>query len=582
MPEIVIPFVEVNSQRNPDAYNNSSKDARAVNCVYKLAPNPITREMEVWCEKRAGLEVISNLDGTNIGHAIRGSYTASASAVTTARYSVFRSAAGSGRVFSGTTLLGTTDSLTGGMGPVHITQAVVGGVLHVFFGMPPLNTDSIEAYYYDTSVSTGTTTFTADTTSGNPTLANVSSTANLREGQKLSGTGIAAGARIASGGISGTNVTMTANATANGSTITITQEHLSKFMSANFPARSVGPILNMDGYNVTLDFANNRLYNSNSNSVTTWGASDYLALSDIPDNPISMQKIGKTIYTFGASAISQFTNNGNPTGSVFSRSGGISEMGVPIVSFSPCVVLDNVLYFISSRGGIFALSGEGMKRISNDFLDALMASSQASTLNIGSSAGCAYLDAFYYGGKPYLMLGGINWENLLFTTFTARYQFWYDVKDNAWSEQDFTISSTARCMRFNSNAAMRSVDAIAVAPLGTTYQLDLNSPVYTDAGSTMTMTLQTNKKDLGRGKRVSFFDASLIGDEQASGTATLSYSDDDYANWTTAGTFDLTDLTQKIHRLGSSKFPRAWRLQDSNNQAARYQGLRLRYEVGSH
>lgn len=62
--------------------------------------------------------------------------------------------------------------------------------------------------------------FTANTTTGSTVLTNVSSNKFLVRGQALSGTGVATGAYIAD--ISGTTVTMSAAATANGSGISIT------------------------------------------------------------------------------------------------------------------------------------------------------------------------------------------------------------------------------------------------------------------------------------------------------------------------------------------------------------------------
>ena len=64
-------------------------------------------------------------------------------------------------------------------------------------------------------------TFTADTTSGSAILTSLDALTNVTLGDELTGAGIPAGARILSID-SGTQVTMTANATATGSTVTIT------------------------------------------------------------------------------------------------------------------------------------------------------------------------------------------------------------------------------------------------------------------------------------------------------------------------------------------------------------------------
>jgi hypothetical protein len=76
-------------------------------------------------------------------------------------------------------------------------------------------------------------TFTADTTSGSPILTSMSDQVEVTLGDELTGAGIPAGARVLSID-SATQVTMTANATATASTVTIT----------HFGAYQVGKLVN--------------------------------------------------------------------------------------------------------------------------------------------------------------------------------------------------------------------------------------------------------------------------------------------------------------------------------------------------
>ena len=74
----------------------------------------------------------------------------------------------------------------------------------------------------------------------------------------------------------------------------------------------------------------------------------------------------------------------------------------------------------------------------------------------------------------------------------------------------------------------------------------------------------------------------LVCDKQASGTATIEYSDDDYGTWTTAGTFDMTSMNPIIYNLGAHQGGRAYRLTHSANTAFRAEALIFDYEIGSH
>ena len=93
-------------------------------------------------------------------------------------------------------------------------------------------------------------TFTADTTSGSAILTSLDALTNVTLGDELTGAGIPAGARILSID-SGTQVTMTANATATGSTVTIT--HFGEFRTGklvNATPDADGEIL-IQGYKST-------------------------------------------------------------------------------------------------------------------------------------------------------------------------------------------------------------------------------------------------------------------------------------------------------------------------------------------
>ena len=564
MPKIRLPLVGANSQRNPDAYNNTSKDCRYVNCVIKTAPNPITRKNEFFLEKRAGVEAISTVDGTNYGCGVLVSGGN--------RYSVFQTAS-SGRIFSGTTLIGTTDSISGtppqAMGTCQISEVSLAGTAYLFFAHPrqAISPTPQAVYYLDTTV-TGST-ITADTNS-NTSLTNASSTTNIRVGQKITGTRIAANTRITA--INGTTLTISIAATGSGVGDTITYERVSKILSANFPTRSTGHIFSLNGRLFALDATNARIYQSNFNDPQTWAADGYTSLDYLADIAVSIKQNGMTCYGFGQNSIEIFQYAGNASGSQLSRV-GVVDNGVPVSSYNPVVTINGVVYFVGFNGGVYRMSESSPQKISTPVVDAIMASGVSQ-----STAQAPYIDCFYYDGRPFLSVTGNNLAQT--SNAVATFTFWYDIELNVWTEQVFTVSAVNRPFRFNSIGELRQVGCISLGPLGKTYKLNFNTPVYQDDSNAMTMTAQLGNSDLGDPRRKFFRRAWLVGDTQSAGTVTLEYSDDDYASWVTAGTFDLTNLGISINRLGSSG-KRAWRLTDSNNQAARYQALDLEFDVGT-
>ena len=84
--------------------------------------------------------------------------------------------------------------------------------------------------------------------------------------------------------------------------------------------------------------------------------------------------------------------------------------------------------------------------------------------------------------------------------------------------------------------------------------------------------------DLGTSKRKRIKSIRLICDARSAGTCTLEWSDDDYATWSTARTFDLTSKEPKLTSCGSHKGYRAYRLTVTGNAAFRAEALEIEYE----
>jgi hypothetical protein len=108
---------------------------------------------------------------------------------------------------------------------------------------------------------------------------------------------------------------------------------------------------------------------------------------------------------------------------------------------------------------------------------------------------------------------------------------------------------------------------------------------YQDNGSTLVMTAQTDNLDQGTSKRKSVTSAELVCDSQAtSGNISISWSDDDYATFSTARTIDPSTGTRRITRLGSTKRNnnnrRAWKIEETVNRPFSGTELVLEYAVG--
>ena len=116
---------------------------------------------------------------------------------------------------------------------------------------------------------------------------------------------------------------------------------------------------------------------------------------------------------------------------------------------------------------------------------------------------------------------------------------------------------------------------------GKVYQMNHSSLSFRDDGTTYTARIQLPKLDMGTNRRKFFAGAEIIGDvETETSEITLSYSDDDYQNYTTWGNLDLSEQHRFATRLGSAR-RRAWALAHAANTPMRIEALEITATVGS-
>jgi hypothetical protein len=408
------------------------------------------------------------------------------------------------------------------------------------------------------------TSFTGTTTNGSAVVTSVSSTDGLYIGQLLSGTGIASGARILTID-SGTQITMTLNATASGS-VTITRQHMAKIIDADFPSTATGPFVELDGY-VFIGTSTGRIYNSDLNSITAWTSTNWIAVNMEADASIALSKAKNQIVAIGRNHIEFFYNAGNPSGSPLGRT---EQAVIPIGSYST----DNIVrfrdktFFIGQdsgyeNAGVWMLSGFEVNRLSTIPLTRMLSQNSA-TLN----ADTIVLSAFEHQGKQFVYFGMGDSSNL-------KADYLYCLESKEWVEAGYPY-----LMKFS-----EGLNAIALnSTSGIVYSADPLTPTYRDVGSaSYTATIQTSSVDWDTSLRKTDRDIVLVCDQQTSGTATLETNDNDYdsSSWVTRGTFDLTQHRPKIPRGGSYKGRRAYRITHSANTPFRCEALEIEVDVGS-
>lgn len=410
-------------------------------------------------------------------------------------------------------------------------------------------------------------TFTGDTTSGTPTITNVSSLTGVYVGQGVSGTGIPASTRIQSID-SATQITLTANTTATNAGITITRTRVAKIIDTDFPTNTVGNFVFLNGraYIMTAD---GKIYNSALNDLSSWAASEFISSQAFPDKGVGLMRYSNYIAAFGHDSIEFFQDVGNPTGSPLQSLSEKSIRAGTLSSKNICALGDSIYFAGYVSGGspsVYVLNNFQLQRVSNRFVDNYVrenltsVSANALTPTLG-------LVPLTLWGKTFLLLNNNN---------SVSYAL--DLNNNIWTRsiwQNVVASTNA----FSSSGSVLTKEITYVIGAGTAGigEFDVND---TTAYGT-TGTIQTVALDFESSARKRFHKFVLVGDNESStATFNVSWSDDGGATFSTARSVDMNSVKPMLTNLGSAH-RRIFKIVGSNGAAWRLEAMDITYsEMG--
>lgn len=564
-----LPLVGDPTQRNFNAAASltSGLDQRFRGCQFVVVPDPQKQTKNVYVEKRPGMEALSTIASGRTGHAISPNFPVGDFATT----NTFLVALGTGTPSRDTiyeALGAVTTSNCGDLDPATIARGMTVGwfsdvpvVMITAATTPPTGVKT--GWYVDSGAFDALVTFTGDTHT-NTTIDNISSMTGLYVGQALSGTGITAGTRIATINVSGSSITTDTATTATNAGVTITRTHLAKIIDSDFPSGIDGPVGYMEELNgraFAMTWGTGRIYQSAQNNVASWAASEFISPRKYKGYGVSLKKYGEFIIGFTSSGVSFFEYSNNPSGSSLNERPGMAfsygvnssygtTAGYPIQLTSSG---NNIFWTTPDFNiGIWTIRDGAPTKISGVIEDRILA---------GSSGSGAWINAFDQNGQHYLF------------AYTGANQLLYHVESGMWSDPVFGFVPY-----FGDNVTAGGV--ISGGTSGKIYTFSDQTPVYTDDGSAFTMTIQTDTWDGGTQDWKQIERIELIGDTQSSGTTTLQISSDDYANFTTIGSFDMTQPRKELFSGGWYQGSVAFKLTNSANTPFRAQALRITYKTG--
>lgn len=332
----------------------------------------------------------------------------------------------------------------------------------------------------------------------------------------------------------------------------------------DYPASNLGPIVEMDGYFFQAQ-SNGKIWNTDVNSAVAWTATSFLTADTYGSDLEAIARQKDQIIAFGKNRIEFFFNNGNPTGSPLLRIDQ-NTLGFGIASKNSLAWSGETLCFVAEN----AADGDGGRRVF--MIQSLGKVTEISTPHLNrilaaegtSISTCTAWMERVAGQLVYVL----NLDS-------SERTFVYSVDAGMWSEWT------------NAAGTGKFPGGYATSLNGTTYVQDIaNGRVYTfpattyqDSGSNFTVTLQTARSNFGSTARKFESALSIIGDT-TTGNLTVSVSDDDYANFSTARNIDMSSARKRITGLGSF-IDRSHKFTYAANAAFRVQAFVPELDFGS-
>lgn len=334
---------------------------------------------------------------------------------------------------------------------------------------------------------------------------------------------------------------------------------------AEYPASNTGPIVFLDG-RIFQGLSNGQLWQSDNASLTSWTAGGYLSV-DTHGGALEAHHIRRDqIVAMTKNRIESFFNNGNPSGSVLLR---IDQNTIPmgIASKNTLAWSGEIIMCVSENSS----DGDGGRNV-------IMLGPES-----GETVGTPVLNRFL-AAEGTSISGATAWMErvagqlvYVLNLSSANRTFVYFVESKRWAEWEIAAGSA----KFNgrSSASLAGTIYIQDATNGRTYTL--SPTTYQDSGSNFTVTCQTKRHMPNQGKPFIVHNIELLADTQSAGTTSCLVSGDDYANFTTLGTFDNTVTTKRIPVGGYFQSHIALRLTNAANAAWRAQALVLDWEAAT-
>jgi hypothetical protein len=319
-----------------------------------------------------------------------------------------------------------------------------------------------------------------------------------------------------------------------------------------------------------------RIYNSDLNSLSSWGATNYLTTQTQFDGR-GLARYKNYIVAFSNTAMEFYKDIGNTSGSplalvpeLTSHVGAYyaNALAPDHMTAGPRVLeFNNTIYWIGKELGgtlaLYTLEDFKPKRLSNAYIDRFLSG------QVSSNSRRDNLFAINIWSKPHIGIRIHDWSP------TNERTLMYNIEDNAWWEWEGATAN--KYIIGGAHGKVVLSDGVTVATLSDDTVTDESE--QDDTGSNFTMRVITNPLDISDHNRIFIDRISILGDgDTTAGTISIVIYDDQRAA--------STARTMTLNGPGETNFG-AWRrprfdIRYTGAQRMRWEALEIQYRDGIH
>lgn len=337
----------------------------------------------------------------------------------------------------------------------------------------------------------------------------------------------------------------------------------------DYPATTVPGVVSLDGYVFVMD-ADGVIYNSDLEAPTSWNALNFINAEIESDKGVALAKHLNYVLALGTRSYELFDNAANETGSPLAR---IEQAFKPIGCIAPWSVahIGDVTLWIGSQAHddpvVVALSGFDATVISDPVIQRILKSYGA---DLKFSRGVFIPVA---GHAFYVIQLGRYWNQFDRTLV-------YDMKTLHWYEWTTLFDSGESAFNVTTATILDGETVVSGMFDGALY--NVSAETFKDGTQAIRFEARTDPWDGGVAVRKFVHRARLVGDLQTVSGATidLTWSDDNYKNFSTARSVSLVTLSA-LTRIGKTD-RRVWRVKSEADAPIRLDGLDMVFSIGEY